>query len=57
MMPQNILNLCSSDVLELTIAHKTASNEPLWKAWPQTIVTAASLKSATMESMATDHFH
>ena len=25
------------------IAHKTASNQPLWKAWPQTIVTAASL--------------
>ena len=25
------------------IADKTASNQPLWKAWPRTIVTAASL--------------
>ena len=25
------------------IAHKTASTQPLWEAWPQTIVTAASL--------------
>ena len=25
------------------INHKTASNQALWKAWPQTIVTAASL--------------
>ena len=30
-------------VYKQRIAHKTASNQPLWKAWPQTIVTAASL--------------
>ena len=32
-----------SGVYKQQIAHKTASNQPLWKAWPQTIVTAASL--------------
>ena len=32
-----------SGVYKQKIAHKTASNQPLLKAWPQTIVTAASL--------------
>ena len=32
-----------SGVYKRKIAHKTASNQPLWKAWPQPIVTAASL--------------
>ena len=32
-----------SGVYKQKIAHKTASNQPLWKAWPQAIVTAASL--------------
>ena len=32
-----------SDVYKHKIAHKTASNQPLWKAWPQPIVTVASL--------------
>ena len=31
-----------SGVHKQKIVHKTASNQPLWKAWPQTIVTAAS---------------
>ena len=32
-----------SGIYKQKIVHKTASNQPLWKAWPQTIVTAASL--------------
>ena len=32
-----------SGVYKQKIAHQTASNQPLWKAWPQPIVTAASL--------------
>ena len=32
-----------SGVYEQKIAHKTASTQPLWEAWPQTIITAASL--------------
>ena len=32
-----------SGVYKQKIAHKTTSNQPPWKAWPQTIVTAASL--------------
>ena len=44
MMHQTILNLCRFGcVYKQKLAHKTASNQPLWKAWPQTIVTADSL--------------
>ena len=32
-----------SGVYKQKIAYKTTSNQPPWKAWPQTIVTAASL--------------
>ena len=32
-----------SGMYKQKIAHKTASNRPLWKAWTHTIVTAASL--------------
>ena len=32
-----------SSVYKRKIAHKTVSNQPLWKEWPQTIVTTASL--------------
>ena len=39
-----ILNLCRFGyVFKQKISHNTASNQPLWKAWPQTILTAASL--------------
>ena len=32
-----------SGVYTQKIAHKNASNQPLWKAWPQTIVTSTSV--------------
>ena len=50
MMPQSILNLCRFGVYNKKIAHKTASNQPLRKAWPQTIVTAASLVASWLQS-------
>ena len=48
MMPQTYQIYADSGVYKRKIAHKTASNQPLWKAWPQTIVTAASLVTSCL---------